>query len=322
MTYPDHKFNFITDISCTPSYVSYTQYNSSNTLSGNELNITTKFPHNLTTGASFIISNSGIDILKNHGPFTVYGYDNSKHLKTYAEINHISADVIVPSGVHNEFGFYYYNTNGQKKNTISGALLQISNQFKLYNCPSIDSIDSTKLNNIPFEVYDIIDENTFYFHVYNSYASTTKTFGSDIYISSFNDGIKGIQTNTKNDIVQRHINLEGANYAFLCCPQLATVINTKNSPNIFAKIILDQSPGAMVFNFLSNPKTFENIPLESLNKLSLSVLNYDGSKYIFNDLDYSFTLEITEIIDTTDNFNISSKRGTNDVLPINNVTII
>jgi hypothetical protein len=47
--------------------------------------------------------------------------------------------------------------------------------------------------------------------------------------------------------------------------------------------------------------------------LNLSILNYDSTPYVFNDLDYSFTLEITEVVDTTENFNISSKRGITDI---------
>jgi hypothetical protein len=65
----------------------------------------------------------------------------------------------------------------------------------------------------------------------------------------------------------------------------------------------------MVFSYLSNPKVFDSVPLNQLNELEFSILNYDGTEYEFNDLDYSFTLQITEVIDITDNFNLSSKRG-------------
>jgi hypothetical protein len=65
----------------------------------------------------------------------------------------------------------------------------------------------------------------------------------------------------------------------------------------------------MVFSYLSNPKIFDTVPLSQLNDLEFSILNYDGTEYEFNDLDYSFTLEITEVVDVTDNFQLSSKRG-------------
>jgi hypothetical protein len=86
-------------------------------------------------------------------------------------------------------------------------------------------------------------------------------------------------------------------------------MNTGDVKNIFARITLDESPGTMVFSYLSNPKVFDTVPLNKLDELEFSIVNYDGTFYEFNDLDYSFTLQITEVIDVTDNFNMSSKRG-------------
>ena len=103
--------------------------------------------------------------------------------------------------------------------------------------------------------------------------------------------------------------MQGENYSFLCSPQLSTMMNTGKVNNVFARISLSESPGSMVFTFLSNPKNFDTVPLNSLEDLEFSIVNYDGTEYEFNDLDYSFTLEITEIQDVIDNFNLSSKRG-------------
>ena len=87
------------------------------------------------------------------------------------------------------------------------------------------------------------------------------------------------------------------------------MMNTGQVKDIFARISLSESPGAMVFTYLSNPKNFDTVPLNSLQELEFSIVNYDGTFYEFNDLDYSFTLEITEVQDVIDNFNYSSKRG-------------
>ena len=198
---------------------------------------------------------------------------------------------------------------------ITHGIMNLSNTFRLYNCPFMGGIN---INNIIMKIRKIIDENTLAFELPEGRFFTTyeQTSNENLYISSFIHGLNGTQTNIGlNGFVRRCINLEGENYALICCPQLATVLNTGNVKDIFAKIILDQSPGAVVFNFLSNPKTFETVPLDKLDKLTLSILNYDGSFYLFNDLDYSLTLEITEVIDTIDNFNISSKRGISDILP-------
>ena len=107
--------------------------------------------------------------------------------------------------------------------------------------------------------------------------------------------------------MNRSINLQGENYAFMCCPQLANMMNTGNISNVFARITLDQSPGNMVFNYLSNPKTFDTTPLDKLNEIDLSIVNYDGTLYEFQDLDWSCCFEIIERIDTSSNFNVSSK---------------
>jgi hypothetical protein len=85
--------------------------------------------------------------------------------------------------------------------------------------------------------------------------------------------------------------------------------NTGSVKNIFARILLDQAPGYICFNYLSNPKDFDKVPLNILGELEFSCISYDGSLYDFNDLDYSFVLEIIEVIDDSNTFNISSRRG-------------
>ena len=65
----------------------------------------------------------------------------------------------------------------------------------------------------------------------------------------------------------------------------------------------------MCTDFLSNPKIFNNTPLYKLSELQFSILNHDNSLYEFFDLDYSFALQITEVLDETTLFNVSSRRG-------------
>ncbi|NBP13182.1 hypothetical protein EBU95_02155 [bacterium] len=190
------------------------------------------------------------------------------------------------------------------------GVLRYHQDFYVYSATKVGEIETTQLNNVLFTVRDIIDKDTFTFYNNGAQARLAeKGGGNNVFISSLVHGFNGIQTNTKNDLLNRSINLQGENYAFLCCPQLSTMMNTGKVNDIFARVTLDQSPGNMVFSFLSNPKEFTTIPLDTLNELEFSIVNYDGSYYEFNDLDYSFTLEITEQIDVTESFNISSKRG-------------
>lgn len=273
ISFPDHGFNKIILVQNGPSV--------------NTVDIHTLLPHNLLDSSLIRIMETGISYI-----------DNNSYTITYLTSDSFRINVTLP------VGFVVNSTTG---------ILGMSNKFRLYNCPTLGGIAPGFFNNIVFTVHDIIDQNAFTFHIYNSYATSTVTGGSSIYISSFKHGFQATQTNTKNNILNRSINLEGENYAFLCCPQLSTMLNTGSVKNVFARIILDQSPGMVVFNFLSNPKIFETVPLQYLHTLSLSILNYDSSFYVFNDLDYSFTLEITEVVDTTENFNISSKRGITDI---------
>ena len=183
-----------------------------------------------------------------------------------------------------------------------------SSIFSLYSVTSIGGIDTTIINNNRFSVLDILDVNTFTFSVGNAYVNKSETGGGDnVFISSLKHGFSSLQTNTKNNLLNRSINLQGENYSFLCCKQLSNIINSGPVKDIFARITLDQSAGNVVFNFLSNPKTFDLTPLSKLNNLTISVKNYNDTFYEFNDLDYSIALEVTELIGTSNSFNISSK---------------
>jgi hypothetical protein len=196
---------------------------------------------------------------------------------------------------------------------IITGIIGLNNDFYLYDVEDIGGIPKTMLNNIKFQIRDIIDEDTFTFIATNVYATATEIGGgSNIYISSLKHGFNGIQTNTKNGILTRSINLQGEDYCFISCPQLDTMLNTGRVKNIFSRISLDQPPGYVCFKYLSNPKHFNTMPLDKLSALDFSVVNYNSSLYDFNDLDFSFTLQITEVSDATNAFNVSSKRGVTD----------
>jgi len=199
---------------------------------------------------------------------------------------------------------------------VAGAtgIIGMNQNFYLYGVSSVGGISSNFINGISFTVREILDANNFSFMIPGAFATSSQQGGGNtVYISSLIHGFNTTQTNTKSDLLNRSINLEGENYAFLTCPQLDTMKNTGSVTNIFARITLDQSPGYICFNFLSEPKQFNQVPLASLAELEFSVVNHNNTLYEFNDLDFSFTLEITEVVDTSDLFNISSKRGVVDI---------
>ena len=279
LSFPNHGFNKITSIQNTTGIPD-------GQTAGNLLIIQTQLPHNFTSNDLIRITST------NTTPVIDGGYNITK----------ISADTFTipysyPLISPGSYGIIGYNQN-----------------FYLYSSTDIGGIASTDINNKLFTIRDIIDENNFTFYNNNTYSTSSEIGGGNtLYISSLLHGFNGQQTNTKNNMLNRSINLQGENYAFLCCPQLSTMMNTGNVKDIFARITLDESPGTMVFSFLSNPKVFNSTPLNLLSELEFSILNHDGTEYEFNDLDYSFTLEITEVIDITEGFNLSSKRGIVDL---------
>lgn len=189
----------------------------------------------------------------------------------------------------------------------------LNQNFYLYGANTIGDIDKSFINSIPFQVREIIDSTSFTFMCKGFATKIENGGGNTLYISSLIHGFDGIQSNTKNNSLNRSINLEGENYCFLTCPTLNTMLSTGKVNNIFARISLNQPPGYVCFTFLSNPKVFDIVPLNLLEELSFSVYNYDNTLYNFHDLDFSFTLRITESVDYTDLFNLSSKRGISDI---------
>lgn len=245
-----------------------------------KVRVTTLLPHNLADGDKIRIMETNSFPIINGGNYTVTVI--STHI----------FDIDFPQVL---------TSSGTK------GILGMNHDFYLYGVESLGGINN--LNGIKFTVREILDEHTFNFTCGEFATFNQIGGGTNIFISSLLHGFDGIQNNTKNTVLNRSITLEGENYVFLCSPQLSTMINTGSVNNVFARITLDQSPGSMVFNFLSSAKDYDTALLDTLNELEFIMQNYDGSLYEFNDLDYSFVLEITEIIDITELTNISSKRG-------------
>ncbi len=301
LSFPTHNFNSIINIeNGTPFNV----LNNLNVLVPIQpLIITTTIPHQLNVGDTIRLSNTGPVYVNN---VLTSGIEPSIDGGGYIvhEINSIDKFTIVKvAGTNDSFVPITQSPN------ITG-ILGMNNNFFLYDIEDIGGIPKNVLNNKQYVIRDIIDENTFTFMVKDVYAKFTEIGGgSNIHISSLKHGFNSIQTNTKNNILSRSINLQGEDYCFITCPQLDTMLNTGNVKNIFSRISLDQPPGYVCFQYLSNPKQFHTIPLDKLEELEFSVVYQNGTLYDFNDLDFSFTLEITEVIDNTQAFNISSKRG-------------
>lgn len=278
VSFPDHGFNKIISIQNTTGFPTGQTY-------GNLLLVQTQLSHNYATGDMVRVAQT------NCSPIIDGGYNIT--VKT-------SDTFTIPYS-------FPITTSG------NSGITSFHQNFYIYGSKMVGGMNPNNINNKLFTVRDILDKDTFtFYNIFDKALIDEKGGGNNVYISSLLHGFNGEQTNTKNSLLNRSINLQGENYAFLCCPQLATMMNTGKVKNVFARISLDQSPGSMVFSYLSNPKVFDTTPLNQLNDLEFSILNYDGTEYEFNDLDYSFTLQITETIDVTDGFQVSSRRGITD----------
>ena len=293
VSFPGHNFNKIVGMA---NGTSYTQASGAITYTVQPILVSTFNSHNLNIGDKIRLTGTNTTPNMDGGGYVVHTVDSND---TFSIIKSANPSVS-----------FQLLTNIPSSLT---GIIGLTHDFYLYDVEDIGGISKTLLNGIKFTIRDIIDENTFTFMMSNAHAKATETGGgSNVYISSLYHGFNGVQTNTKNNILTRSINLQGEDYCFLTCPQLDTMLNTGNVQHIFARISLDQPPGYVCFKFLSNPKHFNIIPLDKLSELEFSIVNYNNSLYDFNDLDFSFTLEIIEVTDATKSFNISSRRGITD----------
>ena len=104
-------------------------------------------------------------------------------------------------------------------------------------------------------------------------------------------------------------NISGEPYILMINELLSNVDNNSNVKNIFAKILLSTRAGSYSFNsHIASPTIFYN-PLKKLSSLEFKFLNFNGEYFNFNDIDHSFSLKITELIDNNTIKSISSRRN-------------
>jgi hypothetical protein len=179
----------------------------------------------------------------------------------------------------------------------------------------IDNIGGILINSLnarPREILRIIDPNTYVIRVKGSYANkTVSSGGNGITVSSKLHGNRSIQANTRSGDQEtalfRSVSLQGEDYLFLSSQGLDTVVNSSAIPDVFAKILLNDSPGNMVYNsFITAPKIFQS-PLSKIDTLRFKMLTSKGYPFNFNDINWSFSLEVIELVDSLINSEFSSR---------------
>ena len=180
---------------------------------------------------------------------------------------------------------------------------------------NLGGINLNALNGIERVITKLIDADNYMIRCENSYATKNITLGGSLVrASSSIHGRRSIQANTdtgnSTGKLFRSITLEGENYLFLTSPGLDTILtNSSTVTDIFAKLLLNEAPGLMIFNsFVSAPKEFDH-PIAKFDEVHFKVVDRDGYPFNFNDINYSVSLEITEVIEQPDDTWVSSRTG-------------
>jgi len=132
-------------------------------------------------------------------------------------------------------------------------------------------------------------------------------------ISNFDLYLNDTQLNSVGNLVtsSQILNFSGNNnYYLLYINDFELVQNISNVPISFAKILLTGLPGDVLYNtFVNYPYEFD-FPLATLIELQIKITYPDGTLPDFRNINHSFTLRITESVNTPRNTGINSKNTT------------
>ena len=183
--------------------------------------------------------------------------------------------------------------------SITNAYIDVATSFYLYNVDKFDAYDDLEVSKFKLFIREIESDRQISFAVDKTFMSVEEEFGgTEVRISSSIHGFRGKQTNRDAGLF-KSIDLSGENYVYFVSEKLGgtTFTNHSGIGNIFAKLQLSASPGAVIFNsFISTPIVFET-PETNLTYFDMSVLTVDKELYDFNKLDFSFSLRVTELIE-------------------------
>jgi len=132
-------------------------------------------------------------------------------------------------------------------------------------------------------------------------------------VSNFDTYVNDTNLNSVGNIVtsSQLLNFSGSNnYYLLYLNDWELVANTSTFPTAFAKILLSGQPGDVLYNtFINYPLEFD-FPLSTLNELQIKILYADGTLPDFRNIDHSFTLRITEMVNYPRGTGLNSKKTT------------
>lgn len=196
------------------------------------------------------------------------------------------------------------------------GILTSDHNIVLYNIPAFGGFREFDLNGQYFEIRDIVSESEFTFLVRTGFSSQEQTIhvANSGRIHSKLHGWQGTITNydSQTQRLYRPVNLSGESYSYILCPNLPDsenyIMTTASSEikNIIGVLLLTASPGFTIFNNTIDTEIKFTKPIQSLSELHLRHVNPSGHLLNFNGLDYMLMVEITELVDKTENVNMIS----------------
>lgn len=116
----------------------------------------------------------------------------------------------------------------------------------------------------------------------------------------------------ENIVIENNsMQLSGYDYVVMVVKPFETFTSVGPVKSGFAKIILCDVPGNMLYNSHVNTDKHYEDPVHSVSELRVQFYSPDGELYDFNGVDHSFTLELVTVHDIPDGTGISANTGNN-----------
>lgn len=121
------------------------------------------------------------------------------------------------------------------------------------------------------------------------------------------------QNSLGQDIVieQNALQLSGDNYVIMVARPFETFIGIGPVKSGFAKIILCDVPGNMLYNSYVQTSRFYEDPVNEVSEIEVEFFSPDGNLFDFNGLNHSFTIELVTVHDIPGGTGINSNTGKN-----------
>lgn len=291
---------------------------------GAQMSIETNVPHGLNIGDQ--VSVAGIVTTP-----SVTGTTN-----TFFQVSNVVSptEFQIPFSiirVNDEFENARVSTN-KVTVTHTGHGLVNGDLVAVHFVPNVGGLSGNVINGT-YRPILVVDPNTYTFFTEDIYPTESGSVTGNFRVSSSLNvsgmpsgalyGFSGSQNNTVDGTnIFRSVNLDGENYVFLTSPQLGTFSSTTTVNDrridvidIFAKLKLIGKPGTLIFDsYATAPKIFDEASVTNLEFLEFNVVRQDGIPYDFYGLDYSFAIQITELIDFAAPTRYNTRRGTREIV--------